>query len=173
MFNVTPETWLISDTHFGHKNIIKYCNRPMNHNELMNKAWHELVAPEDTILHLGDLAVWYGDKKEYWHEVASELPGKKYLLDSGNHDRDKPKVYASYGFTVIPDFIQEIKRQRVLFSHWPDASKTGSWDINVHGHIHNNPLDPVLAASGRRYKNISVELTEYKPIKAKDILVFA
>ena len=27
--------WLITDTHLGHENIIKYCSRPKNHEELI------------------------------------------------------------------------------------------------------------------------------------------
>lgn len=172
LFEVTPDTWLISDTHFGHKNIIKYCNRPMNHNQIMVANWDALVAPEDTILHLGDLAVWYGPDEEYWLSVAFARPGKKFMLETGNHDKLKPNRYAKLGITIIPEFIQEIKGQRVLFSHWPDDSRTSQWDINVHGHIHNNPLEPRLAASGRRYKNISIEMMNYEPIKAGELLVF-
>lgn len=172
MFEVTPNTWLISDTHFGHKNIVKYCNRPMNHNELMLVAWRSLIQPEDTVLHLGDLAVWYGADEQEWLDTVAELPGKKFMLETGNHDKLKPKVYARYGVTIIPEFIQEINGQRVLFSHWPDSTRTSEWDINVHGHIHNNPLDPALLSSGRRYKNISVELTDYKPQRAGTVLVF-
>jgi calcineurin-like phosphoesterase family protein len=170
-FTVTPDTWLISDTHLGHKNIVKYCNRPMNHNELMLKAWRGMIQPEDTVLHLGDLAVWYGEDEEYWLREAMGLPGKKFML-RGNHDKLKDARYAELGFPIIPEFVQEIKGQRVLFSHYPDEDRTSKWDINVHGHIHNNLLEPRLASSGRRYKNISVELTDYKPIKAKELLVF-
>ncbi len=54
------DTWIISDTHFGHKNIIKYCDRPLNHNELMIEQWGDLIKWQDNVLHLGDLAVWYG-----------------------------------------------------------------------------------------------------------------
>lgn len=172
MFNITENTWLISDTHFGHKNIVKYCDRPMEHNGLMVNSWTKLVQPEDTILHLGDLAVWYGDEESYWLEIAKSMPGKKFML-RGNHDKLKDKVYAELGFTMTPEFVQEIKGQRVLFSHYPDELRTSEWDINVHGHIHNNPLEPRLAKTGRRYKNISVELMDYKPIRAKELLTFA
>ena len=173
MIEVTPDTWIISDTHFGHKNIVKYCNRPMHHNSLMIAQWHKRVAPEDVVLHFGDLAVWYGPEKDEWLEKAAELPGKKYML-RGNHDLLKDKMFAKYGFTIIPEFIQEMEYKRnlkrVLFSHYPDVDRIGSWDVNIHGHIHNNDLDPKLAATNRRYINVSIEMMDYKPTKLKDIL---
>ena len=57
-----PEhTFFTSDTHFGHENIIKYCNRPFTSTEEMDKAlisnWNKVVKPEDTVFHLGDFAV--------------------------------------------------------------------------------------------------------------------
>lgn len=168
---VTPKTWLISDTHFGHKNIIKYCNRPMEHNYLMLKGWTSMIRPEETVLHLGDLMVWYGKELDYWKATLESLPGKKFFL-RGNHDKFKTKEYKALNWTEIPEFIQEIKGQRVLFSHYPDTTRISEWDINIHGHIHNNELDPWLKKSGRRYTNISVELTNYAPIRAEDVLVF-
>lgn len=170
-FQITPETWIISDTHFGHKNIVKYCNRPLNHNEKMYRNWQSLVRPTDTVLHLGDVSVWYGDEKNYWLGYAGSLPGKKYLI-LGNHDKFKPVEFEREGFTIIPEFIQEVKKQRVLFSHYPDDTRTGQWDINVHGHIHNNLLEHRLAQTNRRYKNVSIEVMDYKPVQACDILVF-
>lgn len=171
MFQVSPDTWLVSDTHFGHKNIIKYCDRPKDHESRIIKAWNSLVRPEDTVLHLGDLAVWYGPNEDFWLRTASELPGNKKLI-RGNHDKRKDRIYADLGFELIPEFVQEIKGQRVLFSHYPDENRTAEWDINVHGHIHNNVLDPRLAMTKRRYKNISIEVMDYKPIQACEILTF-
>lgn len=169
MLTVTPDTWIISDTHFGHKNIIKYCGRPMNHNELMIKKWKSLVREEDDVLHLGDFSVWYGETEDYWLNIATTLPGNKFML-RGNHDLRKPTQYAKRDITMIPEFVQEIDYERILFSHFPDVTRIGDWDVNIHGHIHNNALDPVLARTNRRYINVSIEMMDYKPTRLRDIL---
>ena len=54
---ITLDTWIISDTHFFHENIRRYCNRPENWQELIIKNWNDLVSPDETILHLGDFAL--------------------------------------------------------------------------------------------------------------------
>lgn len=167
------DTWIVSDTHFRHKNIIKYCNRPMGHDRLMQQNWFEQIQPEDTVLHLGDLQVWYGLDVVAASAITSSLPGQKFIL-RGNHDREKPKFYADLGFTMIPEFVQEFgdaknTLQRVLFSHWPDVDRIGSWDINIHGHIHNNGY-AVGINRNRDYRNVSMEVMNYEPARLKDVL---
>jgi len=167
---ITLDTWIISDTHFKHKNIVKYCNRPMGHNELMARNWHELVQPEDTVLHLGDLMVWYGDEDVVdAMEIAQNLPGKKFII-RGNHDHITTEEFAELGFTEVPPFIQKFGQNRVLFSHYPDHGP--GWDINVHGHIHNNdhrdPSGNLINSS--RYVNASIEMMDYKPVLLRRLL---
>ena len=45
--------FLTSDTHFDHENIIKYCSRPFNSKDEMNKAmisnWNSVVGDSDTV----------------------------------------------------------------------------------------------------------------------------
>ena len=51
--------YLISDTHFNHKNIAKYCNRPENFNELI---WENLgkLKKGDLLIHLGGDICFFG-----------------------------------------------------------------------------------------------------------------
>jgi calcineurin-like phosphoesterase family protein len=53
--------FLISDTHFGHKNILKFADRPFESLEhmhaIMIQRWNEVVPPDATVLHLGDFAM--------------------------------------------------------------------------------------------------------------------
>lgn len=165
-------TWIISDTHFGHTNIIKYCGRSRNHNQLMLNAWNRLVQPQDIVLHLGDLAIWYGPTESKWHKVASELPGQKYMI-RGNHDHRTKKDYAELGITIVEPFTDSYQLSRsddpirIYFSHEPDFPRTQEYDLNVHGHTHNNPTynRPLT------YVNVSVEVMRYRPMKLRTILL--
>lgn len=163
------DTWLIADTHFFHKNMIKLCGRPTDHNTRMAFNWKQYVKPEDTILHLGDLTVWYN---KVWIndglQVAKGLPGKKYII-RGNHDHHlTDEQFAKVGFQVVPEFIKKIKGVKILFSHAPDYERSDDWDINIHGHIHNNEEAYSITTLG--HINISVEVTDYKPIQLSEIL---
>jgi calcineurin-like phosphoesterase family protein len=170
---LTKDFWLISDTHFGHHNIIRFCNRPLNHEDIMITNWERKVGENDQILHLGDVA--FGKPKEIyeWAEVIKGLPGKKYLI-KGNHDHTRSmKIYKGI-FEVVDPFVQDFSDIKFFFSHYPDHPTSMEWDINVHGHIHNNPLrgdfSPMVDLS-KIYENVSIEVTNYAPIKMEKILM--
>src|SRR4051812_20693645 len=63
-----PPFWVISDTHWFHNNIVKYCDRDMAHNEIMLRRWNETVNPGDPVLHLGDL---FMSKRENYRKFES------------------------------------------------------------------------------------------------------
>ena len=81
------ETWFTADTHFGHANIIKYCNRPFTSVEEMDEAmierWNERVKPNDVVWHLGDFAFYKSYEK--LEQIFNRLNGNKLLIH-GNHD---------------------------------------------------------------------------------------
>ena len=78
--------WFTSDLHFGHRNIIKYCNRLWNTVEEMDEAlihnWNSVVGKNDIGVDLGDFAF---ASNQRWRELVSRLNGKHYLI-LGNHD---------------------------------------------------------------------------------------
>jgi calcineurin-like phosphoesterase family protein len=85
-------TFFTSDTHFGHARIIELSNRPFKSvqemNEIIVHNWNALVRPDDTVYHLGDVALGpIEDSLKY----ISRLNGNITLI-VGNHDRMFPPM---------------------------------------------------------------------------------
>lgn len=59
------KTFVIADPHFGHKNIIRYCNRLFKSVAEMDKAlidnWNKTVSNDDFVWVLGDFTLAYRD----------------------------------------------------------------------------------------------------------------
>lgn len=168
--------YFISDTHFNHENIIKYCNRPfkdvkeMDYEILTN--WNKKVKKDDTIYHLGDLAL--GDKEEFF-ELSKNLNGKKYLI-KGNHDNWSINSYKDMGFIVLTNPQIKLKKYKFLLSHVPLSDKYIPQEyINIHGHIHNKYLHDFIYESEiknysiKKHVNISCDVTNFMPISIEEI----
>ncbi len=72
--------WYTADTHFGHENIMRFCNRPFMSASQMDAALLEnmwkVVGPEDQLWILGDFA--FGSKAKdsaYVEQIFNQLPG--------------------------------------------------------------------------------------------------
>jgi calcineurin-like phosphoesterase family protein len=162
--------FVASDHHFGHANIIEYCDRPFASPGEMDDALlgrhHETVAPADTLLHLGDVAMDMRDGGETV-ERFERLGGG--LLVRGNHDVGLDPEDAP--FPVVDACVVEAGEYRFYCTHRPgDAPEW--WDGWVlHGHHHDNDTErfPFVACDDRRV-NVAVELLDYRPV-ALDALV--
>ncbi len=157
--------FLVSDTHFGHENIIKYCNRPFKSAEEMDwemvRRWNDVVRPDDHVWHLGD--VYMGCERGYIDNLLGQLKGKKRLI-LGNHDRSKDQILAKHFEKIV--LWRDFKGEGALLSHvplHPDSIIKGR--INVHGHIHDrHVLKPETYSIDPRYRCVCVEHTDYTPI---------
>ena len=80
-------TFFISDTHFYHKNIIQYAERPYKHVDHMNddliKKWNNTVGKRDKVFFLGDFAFANAGKAR---SILFALNGDITFI-MGNHDR--------------------------------------------------------------------------------------
>jgi calcineurin-like phosphoesterase family protein len=118
--NITKETLFISDTHFYHKNIIKYEPSRVesfeqshfgNQEQMLVSNWNGTCSPEQLIVHMGD---FYFGKKKHLPEMKY-LNGDKFLL-KGNHDNFADEVYEGLGFRLIKETIleEELKENEKL-----------------------------------------------------------
>ena len=108
-----------SDPHFGHKNVIKYCNRPFEDvahmKEELIRRYNEVVGPNDLVYWLGD-CFFCGVKEAT--EIMARLNGKKVLI-RGNHDRKSEKML-QIGFDAVLENAEiRIANQRVKMCHFP------------------------------------------------------
>lgn len=126
--------YFISDTHFGHYNVINYSNRPLTlssdesiplpqrqkqlvqqMNEMMIQRWNSVVTDQDTVYFVGDFA-FLGIKQ--MQEICHKLKGRKVLI-KGNHDRSA-KQMREVGFSEVHDTLElKIGDYDCILNHYP------------------------------------------------------
>lgn len=151
-----------ADTHFGHKNIIRYEKRPYNSVEQMDRAlitnWNNVVGPRDRVYVLGDFA-FRGGKDIIW-----KLNGKKFLV-KGNHDREVD------GFEWVKDYcyLKSNYGHFALF-HYPIVSWEGKSHGSIHLHGHTHSRTPNNIQAGDKIYNVGVDTNNYRPVSIDEIL---
>jgi calcineurin-like phosphoesterase family protein len=154
--------WVISDTHFFHKNIRRYCGRPRDWHQKTISNWNKKVAPTDYILHLGDVML---GKSIYWPLLNEKLSGIKFLI-LGNHDKSA-SYFRNLGWTVLGEQLWiNYHGKKLFFSHEPFVI-TDSSIVNIHGHIHNNGS---IFDKSQNHINVSLELIGYSPQRLESLL---
>ena len=133
--------FITSDLHFGHKNIIKYENRPYKDITEMDcdliKQWNKQVNKEDVVYILGDFSFYDGVGT---NNILKMLNGKKILI-TGNHDAKflKDKNFNRSLFEEIVD-RKSIKKNKtkIYMSHFPmaDWNNREQGSIHFYGHLH-------------------------------------
>ncbi len=176
--------WFSSDHHFGHANIIKYCNRPFENTHEMNvameAAWNRVVQPEDIVYYIGDFAM----NMHFVPSWSNKLHGRKILI-AGNHDKCWKKLvgtrwhthYLDAGFEdIATEMHLEIAGETVLLNHFPYRNQSdpeqkyfadrpvdnGGWLI--HGHIHQH------WKVNRKQINVSVDVWNFEPVSLESIV---
>ncbi len=167
----------IADTHFGHDNIIRNCDRPFADADEMDRIiisnWNARVRDEDTVYVLGDVAYKY-DTEEL-KAILKKLNGRKHLL-LGNHDGGwTAETWAKNCFESV-NFMIEISDNGRLCTlcHYPMMS----WHHEkkaymIYGHIHNNTDIEYwqYIALKDRMLNAGVEVNNYMPVTLDELII--
>lgn len=128
-----------SDLHFGHKNIIRFDNRPFTSVEEMDETlirnWNRKVNKDDLVYILGDIS-WYKDDKTC--EIFERLNGRKILI-KGNHDRVHGNI-KNY-FEEITDYKEiTLDGKHITLCHYPIVffNRHHYGAFMFYGHVHNS-----------------------------------
>lgn len=180
-----------SDTHFGHKNIIKYSNRPFRTVDEMDSALidniNETVPHDGVLYHAGDFA--FGDA-DFIRSILDRIACRVIFID-GNHDGEMrgdvrgkldPLSARTTRGTPLPGIKQksvpglelrvtdsDVPRgeQLIYLCHYPsitwNRAHHGSWML--HGHCHGNLKYPFKG----RIMDIGVDPNGYKPVSYEDV----
>lgn len=159
--------WFISDTHFGHSNIITFCNRPFKSLYHMDRTiinnWNSRVGNNDVVFHLGDFA--YRNNRSVT-SYEKYLNGKLILI-RGNHD------FNNNNKTIIENIMIYMGGRNIFLTHDPDFASGGSV-LTFAGHVHNKwkfrHFDYPEYDVAYDAVNLSVEMWKYMPVSHEEII---
>ena len=159
--------FFISDTHFGHKNILTFRGEDGNlirpgfdsieeMNETIIERWNKTVGDQDKVIHCGDVAFGRDALK-----LCHRLKGIKHLV-MGNHDGQCIAEYAKIFNKIFG--VKYIGKDEAICTHVPiHDNSLRRFGLNIHGHLHEKKL-----ITGKHF-NVSVEQINYIPISLEEI----
>lgn len=157
--------FVTSDHHFGHANIIRYCDRPFSSVEEMDMsmalAWNRVVSPGDLVYHLGDFALGpAGSLASY----RSLLHGEVVLL-KGNHDTRKTELREVFG-TYHTDLSIRYEDRTIEMCHFPEnlvaKARKGAWCLHGHSHGRYDPGSLPMV-------DVSVDAWDFEPVPIEEL----
>ncbi len=188
--------WLISDTHFSHKNTLRYCGRPFFTIEQCDKTIIErinsLVDPKDTLIHLGDVAM----HTRPMLRLIPQINCKNLILIIGNHELIYPYFLKTRGQKFIDRAMEDYKKagfveihpsgleislpwapwEKVRLSHFPTKNAEDRYHNDKHDAA--RPIDNgMLNICGHVHQNwlkrgnnvnVGVDVWDFKPILLED-----
>jgi calcineurin-like phosphoesterase family protein len=165
-----------SDPHFGHANIIKYCNRPFASVEEMDRTiidrWNERVGKDDTLYCLGDWCIWRGSRSldEIAASYREQINCGRIVMIWGNHDkkgRKNPNFQKL--FDGVYDMLEvEIGDQLIVLCHYAMRvwNKSHHGSFHLYGHSHGSLSDD----PNSRSFDCGVDSFNFYPISFEEVV---
>ena len=164
--------FFVSDHHFGHRNIIKYANRPFSIDDVEESMDEEMIRRHNSVVSYNDIVFFLGDiafcNTDRANSIIERLNGYKILI-IGNHDWNKNKTLKGY---VVDETHVSYTLQSsgydgdILLTHAPFYSHLMLTPglLNLHGHIHTKTV------GFANFVNLCVEHIGYTPVMLEDVL---
>jgi len=169
-----------SDWHIGHKNVLKFSNRPFKDidemdNYIINMVL-DTVKQGDEIYFLGDLGFHPSPAID---RLFRELPKKvNFNWVIGNHDKKVLNHYKQFANKL--DHIMETtirvdeKKQRIVMCHYPmltwNQSHRNAWQLFGHHHINGHGSELLEKMIVGKMLNVNLEYNDFKMYDENDII---
>lgn len=160
--------WYTADPHFGHENIIRYCDRPFHSvsemDAVIQSNYARRVGPDDDLWIVGDFGFGRASAADgYLEGIFERIPGRKHLV-VGNHDNDRVRRLP---WSSIHDIVGiNDSGQKLVLCHYPmitwEGARKGA--IQLFGHVHQNWM------GSRNSINVGVDVWRLMPIRIGDIV---
>ena len=175
-----------ADSHYGHVNILEYCNRPFANVHEMDETLianhNELVKPRDVVYNLGDFGL---ADPEHLESILNRLNGRIRFIQ-GNHDGWMSKL-GQDGLNLAHRFgrlrnVEWIKRYhelegprlmagkrkvKICLFHFAIGSwhcvHRGSWMLHGHSHGQYKCSWPISFKHGK-IVDVGVDSWDYSPV---------
>lgn len=155
--------WFTADTHFGHSNIIRYCNRPFSSHEEMDeellRRFNEVIRPGDILYHLGDVSWSTYDLSKFFDRLKT----KEVHLIYGNHDTKATKHQNIRSYNDIKTLNKG--GSHITMFHYPMRtwSTRGHGGFQLYGHVHGK-MDGI-----GRQMDVGVDTNNFYPYELTQI----
>lgn len=157
-----------ADTHFFHKNILKYSNRPFANINEMNETiisnWNNVVGKHDVVYHLGDFML--SNNQGDFYSIFERLNGYIILI-KGNHDGIAWKNRKRFTDSYDTYAEVEVNDHNITLCHYKMAiwnqSHFGAYHLYGHSHGTAPNLDSELSF------DVGVDCHNFTPISMKKV----
>jgi calcineurin-like phosphoesterase family protein len=168
---LSEQIWFTSDEHYGHENIIKFCNRPFKDTtetrETLISNHNKLVKPGDRVYHLGDM-FWRTLSENECIAILSRLNGQHFYI-LGNHEEAIKKyrnLRSMFQWVKETENLKIFGYPNVWLSHYAhrvwNGSHKGSYHLYGHSHA-------VLPEDGSLSFDAGVDAQNFYPISLDEV----
>lgn len=160
--------YFTADHHFGHANIIQYCQRPFKDadhmNEIMIARWVEIVHPDSTVFYLGDFTLQdYSTAQKYINRLTGNI---KFL--PGSHDKWLYKVIDNWLYPNITECKVPQLKCPIVLCHYAMRS----WPRSFHGsyHLYGHSHGRLEETRQPRSMDVGVDCWDFYPVSLETVI---
>lgn len=157
--------YFIGDTHWGHRNILKY--RPEfssveEHDEVIFDNIMSVANRRNHLWLMGD-CFFNHESVRHLDRIAAAFAAVKFVVGNHDTDNDERQEVLKRVIHICTKVHSLVKYREFWLSHAPIHTCELRGRFNVHGHMHSQSV------GDDRYLCVSCEQVDYKPVTLEQV----